>query len=138
MPFNQFIDSGDFLAAAPETALLTSAVGREEELYSLRQAASEILLRLRRVRETWPDTDVPPPQERRVLQQVMVCLMITRNPSPGDEFDRIAAASQRLSLLIEMPNTAFEADADDDIGYDLVDFDTDLYDAESLASRHWS
>ena len=136
MSFNQFIDYPDFPSAVPETGILTTPVGRQEELFSLQQAASEILFKLRSVRETWPDTDVPPAQERRVLQQILVCLMISREPSSGDEFDRIAAAGQLLSLLIDRPSAAFEADGLDDADYDLVDFDADLDDAEWLVERH--
>jgi hypothetical protein len=136
MSFNQFIDYPDFPSAAPETGILTTPVGRQEELYSLQQAASAILFKLRSVRETWPDTDVPPTHEKRVLQQILVCLTISRDPSAGDEFDRIAAAGQQLSLLIDRPSAAFEADAADDADYDLVDFDADLDDAEWLVERH--
>ena len=114
------------------------SISRADEILSLRQNASELLRRLRYVRESWSDSDAPPALERWVLTQVLHCLAASRNPPSGDEFDRIAAAGEALSVLIELPDSivAIEAAADaEDDDYDLVDFDTDLDEAEDLVGR---
>ncbi|WP_343712955.1 hypothetical protein [Inquilinus sp.] len=122
-------------ATAPATALPTSWVSRQDEILTLRQNAADILVRLRTVRESWSDGDQPPAQERWVLQQVIECLTISCDPPSGDEFDRVAVAGQMLAMLTVMPDEAFEAEGwSDDDGYDLVDFDGDLEDAEILAA----
>ncbi len=122
-------------ATAPATALPTAWVSRQDEILTLRQNASDILVGLRNVRESWSDRDLPPAQERWVLQQVIECLTISCDPPWGDEFDRIAVAGQTLAMLTVMPDEAFEAEGwKDDEGYDMVDFDGDLEDAEILAS----
>lgn len=122
-------------AAAPATALPTAFVSRQDEILTLRQNAFDILVRLRTVRETWSDGDALPAQERWVLQQVIECLTISCDPPSGDEFDRVSVAGQMLAMLTVMPDETFEAEgwADDD-GYDLIDFDGDLEDAEILAA----
>jgi hypothetical protein len=131
----QIADDRALPATAPATSIRTALVSRQDEILSLRQNASEILFRLRAVRETWPDTDLPPAQDRWVLQQVIECLTISCDPPWGDEFDRIAVAGQTLAMLTVMPDEAFEAEGwKDDEGYDMVDFDGDLEDAEILAS----
>lgn len=121
-------------ATAPTTSIRTALVSRQDEILSLRQNASEILVRLRAVRETWPETDMPPAQERWVLQQVLECLTLSCEPPTGDEFDRIAVAGQALAILFDMSDADFAAVASDDDDYDLVDFDADLDDAEDLAA----
>jgi len=134
MSFSQFINYINLPAAAPETAILDSPLGQMDAIRSLRQDAYDILGKLRYVRETWSDSDVPPAQERWVLRQILQCLTVSRNPTSGDGIDRIAAAGQLLSLLVDLPGAAFEADDADDAGYDLVDFDADLDDAERLVA----
>ena len=121
-------------ATAPTTSIRTALVSRQDEILSLRQNASEILVRLRAVRETWPETDMPPAQERWVLQQVLECLTLSCEPPTGDEFDRIAVAGQALAILFDMTDEEFAAIAAEDDDYDLVDFDADLDDAEDLAA----
>ncbi len=133
MPFTQFDSSGISPSRAPES-IQAPPIGRQDEIRSLRENAARILSMLRRVRETWSDDDVPPPQERWVLDQILWCLVASQNPPSGDEYDRIAAAGQVLSLLVEMPGAAFEPDEWDDADYDLVDFDADLDEAEFLVT----
>ncbi|MGK9231831.1 hypothetical protein KXS07_09390 [Inquilinus limosus] len=133
MPFTQFDSTGISPSAAPG-AIQTSLIGRQEEIHSLRQNAARILRALRRVRESWSEDDVPPPQERWVLDQILWCLVASQNPPSGDEYDRIAAAGQVLALLVEMPGANFEPDEWDDGDYDLVDFDADLDEAEFLVT----
>ena len=133
MPFTQFDSSGISPSAAPR-AIETSLIGRQEEIHSLRRNAARILRALRRVRESWSEDDVPPPQERWVLDQILWCLLASQNPPSGDEYDRIAAAGQVLALLVEMPGAAFEPDECDDADYDLVDFDAALDEAEFLVT----
>ncbi|MGO4128998.1 hypothetical protein AB4Z01_31700 [Inquilinus sp. YAF38] len=123
-------------ATAPAASIRTALVSRQDEILSLRQNASEILFRLRAVRETWPDSDLPPAQERWVLQQVLECLTVSCEPPIGDEFDRIAVAGQALAILFDMTDEEFAAVASDDDDYDLVDFDADLDDAEDLAAAN--
>lgn len=123
-------------ATAPATSVRTALVSRQDEILSLRQNASEILFRLRAVRETWSDTDLPPAQERWVLQQVIECLTVSCDVPIGDEFDRIAVAGQALALLFDMSDEEFAAVATEDDDYDLVDFDADLDDAEDLAAAN--
>ncbi len=132
----QIADDRALPATAPATSIRTALVSRQDEILSLRQNASEILFRLRAVRETWPDTDLPPAQERWVLQQVIECLTVSCDPPLGDEFDRIAVAGQALALLFDMSDEEFAAVASDDDDYDLVDFDADLDDAEDLAAAN--
>jgi len=133
MPFTQF-DSSEISPSTAPGAIQASPVGRQEEIHSLRQNAARILRALRRVRESWSEDDVPPPQERWVLDQILWCLLVSQNPPSGDEYDRIEAAGQVLSLLVEMPGANFEPDECDDADYDLVDFDTDLDEAEFLVT----
>lgn len=123
-------------ATAPATSIRTALVSRQDEILSLRQNASEILYRLRAVRETWSDGDVPPAQERWVLQQILECLTVSCEPPTGDEFDRIAVAGQALAILFDMTDEEFAAIAAEDDDYDLVDFDADLDDAEDLAAAN--
>ncbi|MGO1078808.1 hypothetical protein [Inquilinus sp. CA228] len=130
----QIADDRVLPATAPATSIRTALVSRQDEILSLRQNASDILFRLRAVRETWSDTDLPPAQERWVLQQVIECLTVSCDPPTGDEFDRIAVAGQALALLFDMSDEEFAAVAAEDDDYDLVDFDADLDDAEDLAA----
>ena len=132
----QIADDRALPATAPATSLRTALVSRQDEILSLRQNASEILFRLRAVRETWSDTDLPPAQERWVLQQVIECLTVSCDVPIGDEFDRIAVAGQALALLFDMSDEEFAAVAAEDDDYDLVDFDADLDDAEDLAAAN--
>ena len=131
----QYAGDGAFSSSGLGTPVPAPSVSRADEILSLRQNASELLRRLRYVRETWSDSDTPPTLERWVLSQVLHCLAASRNPPSGDEFDRIAAAGEALSLLMDLPDSILgieaAADAEDD-GYDLVDFDTDLDEAEDL------
>jgi len=133
----QFAGDGSLSSSGPGTPVRAPSVARADEILSLRQNASELLRRLRYVRETWLESDTPPALERWVLQQVLHCLAASRNPPSGDQFDRIAAAGEALELLMELPGADFgidEAAAAED-GYDLVDFDADLDDAEDLAGK---
>lgn len=131
MPFTQSANYS-LLSSAPEAVFTGSWAGRGDDITSLRENAAEILRKLRRVRETWSDHDAPPAQEQWVLRQILQCLVISRNPPAEGGFDHIVAASQALFLLIDLPSDAFAADGDEDHAYDLVDFDADLDDAESL------
>lgn len=133
MPFTQFDSTGISPSRAPE-AIQASLISRQDEILSLRQNAAKILRVLRRVRETWSEDEVPPPQERWVLEQILWCLLTSQNPPSGDEYDRIAAAGQVLALLVEMPGADFEPDEWNDADYDLVDFDADLDEAEFLVT----
>ncbi|MFE0756548.1 hypothetical protein ACFW16_21475 [Inquilinus sp. NPDC058860] len=132
----QIADDRALPATAPAASIRTALASRQDEILSLRQNASEILYRLRAVRETWSDTDLPPAQERWVLQQVIECLTVSCEPPTGDEFDRIAVAGQALAMLFDMSDEDFEAAALDGDTYDLVDFDADLDDAEDLAAAN--
>jgi hypothetical protein len=132
----QIADDRALPATAPATSIRTALVSRQDEILSLRQNASEILYRLRAVRETWSDTDLPPAQERWVLQQILECLTVSCEPPTGDEFDRIAVAGQALAILFDMSDAEFAAIASDEDDYDLVDFDADLDDAEDLAAAN--
>jgi hypothetical protein len=135
MSIIEIADDRALPATAPATSLQSVLASRQDEILSLRQNACEILYHLRTVRESWSDGDVPPAQERWVLQQVIECLTVSCEPPWGDEFDRISVAGQMLAMLTAMPDEAFAADGrDDDDGYDLVDFDGDLDDAEDLAA----
>ena len=134
MSIIEIADDRALPTAAPGTSIRTALVSRRDEILSLRQNASEILYRLRIIRETWSETDLPPAQERWVLQQVIECLSVSCDPPSGDEFDRIAVAGRTLAVLVEMRGDDFAADAPDGDGYDLVDFDADLDDAEDLAN----
>jgi hypothetical protein len=137
MPFAQF-DSSEISPSTAAGAVQASLGGRQDEIHSLRQNAGRILRVLRRVRESWSEDDVPPPQERWVLDQILWCLLASQNPPSGDEYDRIEAAGQVLSLLVEMPGANFQPDEWDDADYDLVDFDADLDEAEFLvAGNTW-
>ncbi|MGK9167769.1 hypothetical protein KXR53_15795 [Inquilinus limosus] len=131
----QFADDTALPSTTPRTFPRTAPASRRDEILALRQNAAEILCRLRDVRDTWSEADAPPPRERWMLRQVLHCLAASRNPPAGDEFDRIAAAGEVLSLLMDLPDVAFEAEASDGEGYDLVDFDADLDDADSLAGE---
>lgn len=128
----QYAGDGSLSSSGLGTPVRTPSVGRAEEILSLRQNASELLRRLRYVRETWADSDTPPALERWVLTQVLHCLAASRNPPSGDEFDRIAAAGEALSLLLDLPDSIAGIEAAEDDDYDLVDFDTDLDEAEDL------
>lgn len=132
----QIADDRALPATAPATSVRTALVSRQDEIPSLRQNASEILYRLRTVRETWSETDLPPAQERWVLQQVIECLTVSCDPPTGDEFDRIAVAGQALAILFDMSDAEFAAVASDDDDYDLIDFDADLDDAEDLVAAN--
>lgn len=123
-------------ATAPASALETVWVSRQDEILTLRHNAADILVGLRTVRESWSDRDLPPAQERWVLQQVIECLTVSCDPPIGDEFDRIAVAGQALALLFDMSDEEFAAVAGEDDDYDLVDFDADLDDAEDLAAAN--
>jgi hypothetical protein len=132
----QIADDRALPATAPATSVRTALASRQDEILSLRQNASEILYRLRTVRETWSETDLPPAQERWVLQQVIECLTVSCDPPTGDEFDRIAVAGQALAILFDMSDEEFAAVASDDDDYDLIDFDADLDDAEDLVAAN--
>lgn len=132
----QIADDRALPATAPATSIRTALVSRQDEIIPLRQNASDILYRLRAVRETWSDANLPPAQERWVLQQVLECLTVSCEPPTGGEFDRIAVAGQALAILFDMTDEEFAAVAADDDDYDLVDFDADLDDAEDLAAAN--